>query len=79
MHKSLCLHATQPLTNKVIIKSQLTAMNKTKIDTGITQKEVHDLEIKKGWYETPREPLGLICLIHSELSEAVECCHPSGG
>ena len=36
------------------------------------QKEVHRLAVEKGWYDQPREPLGLICLIHSELSEAVE-------
>ena len=36
------------------------------------QREVHGLAVEKGWYDQPREPLGLICLIHSELSEAVE-------
>lgn len=36
------------------------------------QKKVHKLAIEKGWYQEKREPLGLICLIHSELSEGVE-------
>jgi NTP pyrophosphatase (non-canonical NTP hydrolase) len=36
------------------------------------QREIHALAIEKGWYDHTREPLELICLIHSELSEAVE-------
>lgn len=36
------------------------------------QTDVHALAVKKGWYNQERDPLGLICLVHSELSEAVE-------
>lgn len=35
-------------------------------------KEAHETAISKGWWETDRNFLELICLIHSELSEAVE-------
>ena len=40
----------------------------------VTPKEVHDLAIKKGWYDnsTKREVPELLCLIHSEISEALE-------
>jgi len=36
------------------------------------QKEVHRLAIEKGWYETERTIPELLCLIHSEISEALE-------
>lgn len=36
-------------------------------------KEVHTLARKKGWYDSSRSPLELLALIHSEISEAVEC------
>jgi len=40
----------------------------------VTPKEVHDLSIEKGWYDktTKREVPELLCLIHSEISEALE-------
>jgi NTP pyrophosphatase (non-canonical NTP hydrolase) len=40
----------------------------------VTPKEVHDLAIEKGWYDnsTKREVPELLCLIHSEISEALE-------
>ena len=40
----------------------------------VTPKEVHDLAIKKGWYDnsSKREVPELLCLIHSEISEALE-------
>ena len=40
----------------------------------VTPKEVHNLSIEKGWYDktTKREVPELLCLIHSEISEALE-------
>ena len=40
----------------------------------ITPKEVHDLAVEKGFYDntTKREVPELLCLIHSEISEALE-------
>lgn len=40
----------------------------------VTPKEVHDLAIEKGWYDnsTKREVPELLCLIHAEISEALE-------
>lgn len=35
-------------------------------------EESHKIAIEKGWYDTERDLLNLICLVHSELSEAVE-------
>ena len=34
--------------------------------------EAHECAIEKGWYDQARTPPELICLIHSELSEALE-------
>jgi NTP pyrophosphatase (non-canonical NTP hydrolase) len=36
------------------------------------QKEVHRLAIDKGWYEEKRSIPELLCLVHSEVSEALE-------
>jgi NTP pyrophosphatase (non-canonical NTP hydrolase) len=33
---------------------------------------VHAMAIDKGWYDQPRNRLELLCLIHSEISEACE-------
>ncbi len=33
----------------------------------------HAMAKEKGWYEKPRDVPGLIALMHSELSEALEC------
>ena len=40
----------------------------------VTPKEVHDLAIEKGWYDgnSAREVPELLCLIHAEISEALE-------
>jgi NTP pyrophosphatase (non-canonical NTP hydrolase) len=40
----------------------------------VSPKEVHDLAIEKGWYDktTKREIPELLCLIHAEISEALE-------
>lgn len=35
-------------------------------------KTAHNLSIKKGYYDTPRKVSELLCLIHSEVSEALE-------
>ncbi len=35
------------------------------------QIKCHDLAIDKGWYEAPRSVPELLCLIHSEVSEAL--------
>lgn len=34
--------------------------------------ECHECAVEKGWYEKDRNPLELIALMHSELSEATE-------
>ena len=36
------------------------------------QKSIHNLAIKKGWWESDRKIPELLCLIHSEISEALE-------
>jgi NTP pyrophosphatase (non-canonical NTP hydrolase) len=36
------------------------------------QKEIHDNAINHGWYDEPRTVGDSICLMHSELSEALE-------
>lgn len=33
---------------------------------------IHDMAVKKGWYDTPRSFPELVALCHSELSEALE-------
>lgn len=38
----------------------------------VTPKEVHDYAIKKGWWDKERPIPELLCLIHSEVSEALE-------
>lgn len=35
-------------------------------------KEVHDVAMKHGWWDNPRETPELLCLIHSEISEGLE-------
>lgn len=37
------------------------------------QKEIHELAIEKGWWDTERSAGEIYALIHSEISEAVEC------
>ena len=36
------------------------------------QKKIHQQNIEAGWWENPREKGTLLCLIHSEISEAME-------
>ena len=36
------------------------------------QVRVHEVALKKGWWDTARRPGELIALIHSELSEALD-------
>lgn len=36
------------------------------------QKEIHKNSMKKGWWESPRPVPEILCLIHSEVSEALE-------
>jgi NTP pyrophosphatase (non-canonical NTP hydrolase) len=38
----------------------------------ISPKEAHDLAREKGWYDFERPIPELLCLIHSEISEALE-------
>lgn len=38
----------------------------------VTPEEVHRLAVYKGWWVKQREVPELLCLIHSELSEALE-------
>ena len=42
------------------------------------QKSIHQLAIKKGWWESSREIPELLCLIHSEISEALEAYRVKG-
>lgn len=37
-------------------------------------KQAHRIAIEKGWYDQPRNIPELLCLIHSEVSEALDCC-----
>lgn len=38
----------------------------------ISQKVIHELAKEKGWYDGPERPIPeLLCLIHSEISEAL--------
>lgn len=43
------------------------------------QKEVHALAKEKGWHETSREIPELLCLLHSEISEALEAYREKKG
>jgi NTP pyrophosphatase (non-canonical NTP hydrolase) len=36
------------------------------------QQRIHQQNIEAGWWENPREKGTLLCLIHSEISEAME-------
>lgn len=36
------------------------------------QQKIHQQNIEAGWWEKPREKGTLLCLIHSEISEAME-------
>ncbi len=36
------------------------------------QKELHELAVAKGWWDQPRPVPELLCLLHSEVSEALE-------
>jgi NTP pyrophosphatase (non-canonical NTP hydrolase) len=38
----------------------------------VSQKEIHDNAVKHGWWDKPRDAPELLCLIHSEVSEALE-------
>ena len=38
----------------------------------VSPEEVHTLAIEKGWYDQERPVPELLCLIHSEISEALE-------
>ncbi|CDG21040.1 putative phage protein [Xenorhabdus poinarii G6] len=39
--------------------------------TGL-QKQIHQQNVEAGWWDKPRERGTLLCLIHSEISEAME-------
>jgi NTP pyrophosphatase (non-canonical NTP hydrolase) len=36
------------------------------------QQQVHSTALEKGWWDTERNDAEMICLMHSELSEALE-------
>lgn len=38
----------------------------------VSPEEIHKLAIEKGWYEKDRGIPEMLCLIHSEVSEALE-------
>ena len=51
----------------------LTAFDEAFVDvTNMMAGHVHDIAKRKGWYDKERNPLELLCLIHSEISEACE-------
>lgn len=38
----------------------------------VSPKEVHDCALEKGWWDNDRPIPELLCLLHSEISEALE-------
>ena len=42
------------------------------------QKSIHNLAVKKGWWESDRKIPEFLCLIHSEISEALEAYRIKG-
>lgn len=44
----------------------------------VSQQEVHDLAVSKGWYDSNRSVGDMIALCHSELSEALESYRSHG-
>ena len=49
-------------------------MNETEniLTIPVLQKDIHKNAVNKGWYETERPLPELLCLVHSEVSEALE-------
>ena len=43
----------------------------------VWQKEIHNCAIEKGWYDKERPIPELLCLLHSEISEAFEAYRES--
>ncbi len=37
------------------------------------QKAIHENARAHGWWEVPSRPAELLCLVHAEVSEALEC------
>ncbi|OCQ53582.1 hypothetical protein Ppb6_01208 [Photorhabdus australis subsp. thailandensis] len=44
----------------------------SKLSISELQKVIHQQNIDAGWWDKPREKGTLLCLIHSEISEAME-------
>ena len=42
------------------------------MDISEWQKELHRVAVEKGWWDQPRPVPELLCLLHSEVSEALE-------
>jgi NTP pyrophosphatase (non-canonical NTP hydrolase) len=42
------------------------------VDIKVWQTKIHQWAIDKGWYDTERPTPELLCLLHSEVSEALE-------
>ena len=65
--KSKLIDLQQQLQNSPTSKNNMTSLT-------ISQWQViiHDLAISKGWYIGPRGIPELLCLLHSEVSEALE-------
>lgn len=38
----------------------------------VSPEEIHDLAVSKGWWNNKRTVPELLCLVHSEISEALE-------
>lgn len=42
------------------------------MDISVSIKEVHQVAVEHGWWDTDRDPREVVALMHSELSEALE-------
>lgn len=43
------------------------------------QREIHETAVEKGWWDEPRDFGMILCLMHSEISEALEAWRDKRG
>ncbi|GAG80992.1 unnamed protein product [marine sediment metagenome] len=62
------------LTGDLIYRANKAAIYKKgfKMEIKQWQKEIYELAVEKGWWDRERPIPELLCLIHSEVSEALE-------